>query len=218
MLFPIPVEFCVLDWILMVQALYFLLHSHSVCNKHLATWSLYVHGKGSILPHVLRKIASEVWVIQKFPYVTALLNTTIQLCDFTSVIIKEGTARTLLPLLGNPDWEGGKLSHLECSLTMNPCNSGGQEAPQMRVCSKCRLSHQGQREMGTASGKSHTVKGPKAVHQHIWMYREHTTPTSAFELSNVGKSLSFKDSHFHLIRFCSFPLVTERDSWGLIKI
>lgn len=95
-LFPIPV----LDWILMVQALYFLPHPHSVCNKHLAIWSLYVHVKGSILPHVLRKIASEVWVIQKFPDVTPLLNTTIQLCDFTSVIIEEGSSQDIVPTPG----------------------------------------------------------------------------------------------------------------------
>lgn len=37
------------------------------CNEHLEIWSLYVHVKGSILPPVLRKIPSEVWVAQKFP-------------------------------------------------------------------------------------------------------------------------------------------------------
>lgn len=34
--------------------------------------------------------------------------------------LEREAARTLLPLLGNPDWGGGVLSHLECSLARNP--------------------------------------------------------------------------------------------------
>lgn len=68
----------------------------SPCNKHLEFWSFYVHSKGSILPHVLQKITSKVWVPQKFPYMTPLLNTTIQLCDFTSVITEEGSSQDIV--------------------------------------------------------------------------------------------------------------------------
>lgn len=72
----------------------------SPCNKHLEFWSLFEHMKGSILPHILRKITSGVWVTQKFPYVTPLLNTVIQLCDFTSVIIREGSSQDIVTTPG----------------------------------------------------------------------------------------------------------------------
>lgn len=67
------------------------------CNKHLEIWSLYVHVKGSkSCPMTSEKIASKVWVAQKFPYVTPMLNTILELCYFTSVIIEEGSSQDIV--------------------------------------------------------------------------------------------------------------------------
>lgn len=70
----------------------------------------------------------------------------------------------------------------------------------------------GQREMDTPSSKLHTAVGPPAVHSTSEQREstQHPPVILSPQLLNVGKSLSFKGSHFHLLVFCSLPLVAER--------
>lgn len=88
-------------------------------NKHLEIWSLYVHVKGSVPPHDLRKITSKVWVAQKFPYVTPVKYNTRTVLLYLSDHWRGKQPGHWYHYLGNPDsslegWEScvDKEQHL----------------------------------------------------------------------------------------------------------
>lgn len=110
-LFPIPIEFCVLDWILMVQALCFLPH-HPATN----TWksgTFMCMAKAQSCP-----MSSETNHFKSQGYSNlSLCNNTVnpitQLCYFTSVIITERSSQDIVTttwvILTHPSRAGNSM-------------------------------------------------------------------------------------------------------------